>query len=326
MIERCPFASSDVLLASDSWYIQDDWSRHGLQGNVPLEGFYGSNNVTLCEQHNKWAKRAGIDAWVVSWWGRDRFSDDYFFEGMLRASNFGQIQFSMLYEFGALVSADFANPQTLQGMIDDLVYFKTHFFHLPNYYRVHGRPLVTLYLTRNYVNFKPEMVQQIQDAVGVEMFFVADTPYFGHNVDPFTATNGIVNGKPVFEAYTSYNMFTHPRVRDGEPATDYMFREGLPIYERWAAEVPYFPQVLPMYHDFRGHPQLVGNAAQMRQQLEKFACLNKPMGDKYPNILYMTSWNEWWEGSQLEPDMAGKYGFIFIDELRRFRDAGPANC
>jgi len=45
-------------------------SRH-----YPLDGAYDSHDPALIDRHCRWAKQAGIDAWIVSWWGHGSFCD-----------------------------------------------------------------------------------------------------------------------------------------------------------------------------------------------------------------------------------------------------------
>jgi hypothetical protein len=144
-------------------------------------------------------------------------------------------------------------------------------------------------------------------------------------MDPVTALNGIKDGKPIFEAYTAYNMYQSVLVREGERAVDYMLREALPIYDKWSQETVFFPHVLPKYWDFReGHKPLVGDAAGLLTQLEMFACLPRPTGYKneFPYLLFVTSFSEWWEGTSIEPDVKDEYGYTFLDMIRAFKDLG----
>jgi hypothetical protein len=169
------------------------------------------------------------------------------------------------------------------------------------------------------------MLEQVKKAVGKDVLFIADDPYFGHNVAPKTAQNGIKNGKPVFEAYTTYNMYEAVLVQEGESAANYMFREALPIFEQWSRETVFFPNVLPKYHDFRdGHPRLAGDAAGFLAQLQTFACLPRPSWYKneFPDLMFVTSFNEWWEGSSIEPDAKDVYGYKFLDTIKAFKDSG----
>jgi Glycosyl hydrolase family 99 len=305
------------------WFIRDDWNRHG-HADSPLLGLYGTDEPKVAEQHNTWAKRAGIDVWVVSWWGPDTMVEKHFRSGMLQATNLDPIQFCLHYESGgALPTFDFANGTiAIDGFIKDMKYMKSEYFSHPSYLRVNSRPVVVLYVTRRWLGFKSSMLDRVKNEVGEDIFFIANEPYFGNQQWLDQANNGIKDGKPVFESYTTYNMFENNKVREGETAKDFMFREGLPIFERWSKETIFFPNVLPMYHDFRGHKVLPGNASELIDQLEAFSCLPRPSwyDGRLPDMIFITTWNEWWEGSQVEPDIAGAYGFTFIDALKEFKD------
>jgi hypothetical protein len=120
-------------------------------------------------------------------------------------------------------------------------------------------------------------------------------------------------------------MYQFTRVKDGERAADYMFREALPVYQSWSNKTVYFPHVLPKYHDFReGHKPLVGDTDGFMQQLQVFACLPRPVWyqNEFPNLMFVTSFNEWYEGSQIEPDERFGYGYKFLDAIKLFKDSG----
>jgi glycoprotein endo-alpha-1,2-mannosidase len=178
----------------------------------------------------------------------------YFVNEMLRAKNIDKIKFCMLYEsMDALpVQANFGDGTlAIDKFTSDMLFFRDTYFGHPSYLHINGRPIVYVYVTRFWKNFEPLMLDKIKTAVGKDILFIADDPFFGHNTDPATAQNGIKDGKPVFEAYTAYNMYENELVREGERAVDYMLREALPIYEKWSRTTVFFPHVLPKYHDFR---------------------------------------------------------------------------
>jgi hypothetical protein len=351
------------------WYYQGDWSRHDIQ-NTPFLGFYGTDDPSIAEQHIEWAvHRAKISSWVVSWWGDDSLTKSHFDRGMLQANNIDQILFCMLYESKVLEGASFVDG-TAQAML--LTHFqsmqKDYFTH-PSYLRLNGRPVVVLYITRTIfgLGFGPEVLDEIRTALGEDIFFIADEPFFGNgHDDPRTAGNGIRpnTDRPLFDAYTTYNMYQGERVQLGETASDFMLREAMPIFERWSNETLFFPNVLPMYHDFRGNQPLIGNAEDFLRQLQAVVCLPRPtwytatttatttitattatsatttttasttsssisshessLYESYPDLVFVTSWNEWWEGSQIEPDDS-VYGFEFIDALAKFKKSVDTN-
>jgi hypothetical protein len=129
---------------------------------------------------------------------------------MLRAKNIDKIKFCMLYEsMDALpVQANFGDGTlAIDKFTSDMLFFRDTYFGHPSYLHINGRPVVYVYVTRFWKNFKPLMLEKIKTAVGKDILFIADDPFFGHNTDPATAQNGIKDGKPVFEAYTAYNMY-----------------------------------------------------------------------------------------------------------------------
>ena len=315
------------------WYAKNQWNRHGTHGHYPLLGNYSSDDTALAEQHIDWAvDRGGIDAWAVSWWNEKSPGAKRFVDGMLSAKNIDKIKFCMVYEaIGALPTRDFTNGTiALDKFISDMKYFRESYFSHSSYLRTNGRPVVYLYITRSYLNFDPSMLKTIKTAVGENILFIADEPYYKPQDAPETAKHGVRNGVPVFEAYTSYNMYQFSRVHEGEKAVDYMFREALPIYNRWSRETVFFPHVLPKYHDFReGHPQVVGDSEGLMTQLKTFACLPRPSwySKEFPDLMFVTSFNEWWEGSSVEPDMKQEYGFMYLDTIKAFKESGVwAKC
>lgn len=322
-----PTSPNDIMIISFyyPWYEESDWCVDDMQGSYPMLGFYGSDDQSIAEKHVDWAvDRGGIDAWAVSWSNRKNPSTEMFVQGMLRARNIDKIKFCMLYEtLGALPIRDFANGTlAIDRFIADMEYVRNNYFSHPSYLHINNRPVVYVYLARDWGNFTSEMLETVKKRVGQDILFIADIPFYGINRDPHSAVSGIMEGKPIFEAYTSYNMYEARLVQKGESATDYMLRESLPIFERWSNETVFFPHVLPKYHDYRnGHPKLVGDSAGLLKQLETFACLPRPSWyfNEIPNLLFVTTFNEWWEGSAIEPDIEEQYGFSFLDTIKAFK-------
>lgn len=295
-------------------------------------GHYGSQHVEIAEQHVEWALRAGIDAWVVSWVKESPNSN--FRQGMMQASNFDKLKYCLIWESMQALpkDRDFANETAIDAFVRDMILMRDHHFDHPGYLHVNSRPVVILYVTRGWSNFEPSMVEVVKQKVGVDIFFIADDPWFQETqADPFKAKHGIKNGTQVFDAYTTYNMYTEPDTHEGQTAVDYMTSpKVMNVLQQWSESTIFFPNVVPKYHDFRnkGGKPLIGDTMGLRTQLDKVACLPRPkdfVEGSVPNFIFVTSWNEWFEGSQIEPD-DGKgrrpYSFSFIDELRDFKETG----
>ncbi len=310
------------------WYVAGDraWSKYG-QDLRPLLGHYGSDEMSVAERHIEMAVRGGIDCLVVSWWKRNSPAAMKFLNTTLKASNIDQVKFAMLYESKGALTGGGSDGDFAVGAIDvfvsDLIYFKEKYFDHPSYFHINERPVVYVYLTRFWKNFTRDMLQTINDRVGSNILIIADNPYYDANSSPHTSPNGIRDNSPVFEVYTSYNMYQYTRVQFGERAVDYMLRHALPVYQQWSRDTVFFPHVLPKYRDFReGHKPLVGDTKGFARQLREFACLPRPAWyrNEFPNLMFVTSFNEWWEGSSVEPDK-DEYGYQYLDAIKSFKDS-----
>lgn len=79
--------------------------------------------------------------------------------------------------------------------------------------------------------------------------------------------------------------------------------------------VPYFPHVSIDWDNNPRFPGAVQAAVSgvTPQKFEKFLCKAKKYVDEHPNqppLVTINAWNEWAEGSYLEPDTEYGYGFL----------------
>lgn len=326
-----PAAGADekplVLAYYYPWYHKGDWTRHDYAG-TPVLGEYGTDDPKIAERHITWAADGGIDAFVVSWWGPDHLCAKHTATGLLRAKNLKRIRFCMIYEsLGRLDRADgkedakcdFADARVRKQFVDDLKHLRKTYFDHPQYLKVGDKPVVVLYVTRTFRGFDRATLEAAEKAAGVDVFAIADEPFFWDQADPTTARHGVdKDGRSVFDAYTPYNLFENQFVRDGESATDYVTRVGAPLYEKWSAKTVVYPKVMPSYKDFRGHKPLAGGIDGFVAQLDAAARIpNPPHLPQAPRMVFVTSFNEWWEGTTIEP--AKEYGSSYLDALVKWK-------
>lgn len=316
-----------VLAYYYPWYHKGDWTRHDYVG-TPLLGEYGTDDPAIATKHIDWAADGGIDAFVVSWWGPDHLCAQHMATGLLRAKNLKRIRFCMIYEsLGRLdkvdgnadAKCDFANETVRKQFVDDLKHLRKHYFNHAQYLKVGDKPVVVLYVTRTFRNFNRTTLDAAEKAAGVDVFVIADEPFFWDQADPTTARHGVdEDGRSVFDAYTPYNLFENQFVRDGESATAYVTRVGGPVYEKWSAKTVIYPKIMPSYKDFRGNKPLAGGVDGFVRQLEVAARMRNPPNRRdAPRMLFITSFNEWWEGTTIEP--AKEYGSSYLDALVKWK-------
>lgn len=115
----------------------------------PLSDFYDSNNETLIEVHIGMAREAGIDGFIVSWWGIDSFTDNatLHIKNVCEKNNF---KFTIYYE----------NTSSVDQTINDLVYILNNYANSSAWYKIDERPVIYVYgRARNQLN--PQMYWKI---------------------------------------------------------------------------------------------------------------------------------------------------------------------
>ena len=114
------------------WY--GNWSHWPPNGNItdhPLLGFYDSNNETLIKKHIDMAKEAGIDGFIVSWWGINSFEDNatLHIRNVCEQNNF---TFTIYYEI----------TSSIDQTINDLKYILNNYASSSAWYKIDGRPVI----------------------------------------------------------------------------------------------------------------------------------------------------------------------------------------
>jgi len=124
------------------WYgtnIYGHWSHWPPDGSTkitdhPLLGFYDSNNETLIEEHICMAKEAGIDGFIVSWWGINSFEDNatLHIKNVCERNNF---TFTIYYE----------NTSSVDQTINDLEYILNNYVNSSAWFKIDDRPVIYVY-------------------------------------------------------------------------------------------------------------------------------------------------------------------------------------
>lgn len=331
------------------------------QPKVPRWGYGDESEPRVMAQKIAAAADHGIDAFIFDWYYYDDgpFLDRPIDIGFLQAKNNHRLKFGLMwanhdweeiqpYKRGAppkLLFPGKVTPATFEKICDHVI--KDYFQH-PSYWRIDGRPYFSFYdLTKLLENFGSV------EATGAALDqFRAKARAAGL---PGLHLNAVVWGQPIlpgestqvdaaklvrelgFDSVTSYVWIHHvPLPRQ---VTDYDFVRDR-YFEYWSeAEkrfgVPYFPNVSmgwdsspraaqdDAFGDF-GYPfmnTIGGNTpARFRAALQKTKqrLMAQPSG---PRILNINCWNEWTEGSYLEPDMVN--GMKYLEAVRDVFGANP---
>jgi glycoprotein endo-alpha-1,2-mannosidase len=335
------------------WYDAAEWRKGYLGAQLappvgPLLGEYASGDPGVAAQHIAWASEFGIDVFVVSWEGRTSTTDGYLRAGLLSAPNLDDVRFALLYEsLAALDGRDHRvhfDAATIDRLVTDIEYVARRYFPHPRYLRLEGRPVLFLYVSRNFEGRHRDAIAALRrrvEGLGQALYLVGDE-VFWH------APRG--RRLRLFDAVTAYNMYDWPRRQFAGYAPPSTFLpEVTAQYRRYAAAtseagVAFVPSVLPGYND-RGvrlaedHYVLPRRLQAAGEEGGVFAEGLKAglavLGKRSP-LLLVTSFNEWHEWTQIEPTATGPattedasgahrytaglthqgYGFRYLEVLR----------
>lgn len=325
------------------------------QPRVPLWGYQDESQPDVMAQKIAAAADHGISAFIFDWYyyNDGPFLDRPIDRGFLKATNCARLKFAFMwanhdwleihpYHRGdpqKLLYPGRVTPETFARICDHLL---TDYFPRSNYWRIENKPYFSVY-----------EVQKLLDSFGsvaatraaLDQFRVkakaAGLP--GLHLNAVMWGNAILPGEKTvadparlvrdlgFDSVTSYVWVHH--VALPELKTDYNFARGR-YFDHWTRAatnygVPYIPNISVGWDsspradqsqtlDNSGYPfthTIQGNTPEnfrIALELARQRLLTEPRGLR---ILNLNCWNEWTEGSYLEPDTV--HGMAYLEAVRR---------
>lgn len=277
----------------------------------PVLGEYSADDPAIIDQHLVWCLEHGIRWLSVSWWGPLSGTDQALRNAILDAERFGDIEFSILYETkGRLEDFNFDMDDFLarQRLTEDLLYLEEQYFAEDNYLHLDGRPVVFVYIANALRGDLPAAFSAVYDALETEPYLLADIS-FQQPASSFPITQ-------VADAVTDYNPYAaRPDIED---VFHDHYATGNKILHLGseAAEVGYVPVVIPGYNDTgipdsqrEDNPVLEATPDRFARVIER---AGPHLGDA--EAVLVTSFNEWYENTQIEPYEA--YGTEYLEITR----------
>jgi len=301
------------------WYRQEHWRPLlPFADRTPLLGFYDDNEPEIADWHIYWAGSAGIDFFIYDWyWERgQRHHEGALHLGYMQSHLKSRLKYCILW-------ANHNRPGThsTADLLDVTRYWIDNYFRDPDYYRLGGRPVVVV--------FAPGSIRKdLGGSTEVRHGFDAMRALCSeHGVAPvfLVACMGWPSDIPDLQrdGYDAVSGYNHPAVA-GSHSTRAGYEAQTEGYrELWQAASeaegsPYIP-VLSAGWDSRpwhGESALVVPG----RTPDRFAAHladAKGFVDKHPvdgaKLLFIEAWNEWGEGSYIEPHR--HYGFGYLDAI-----------
>ena len=293
-------ADPPVLAFYYAWFDQNSWVA-GRSVDSPVEPYNSADRATI-ERHVAQAQSAGIDAFVQSWYGPQESNNQ-------TETNFRTLlDVAAATNFKAAVDVEttgpfFADAAAVTDALTTLL--ATHTQH-PAYLRYQGRPVIFFWRQQR--------------------FSVEEWATIRNQVDPGRVTLWIAEGtdlayQSVFDGHHLYSIAW------ADSPVDQLARWGNQVRSYAAdnqAERLWVATAMPGYDDTR-QPR-ANTFAVPRRNGDYYRQTWQGAVASRPDMIIITSFNEWPEGTHLEPSQA--YGNQYLELTRELvtglRGAAPA--
>ncbi len=264
-----------------AWFDEQTWTPDHV-ADIPAET-YVSRDPNAIARHIDQANSAGIDSFVVSWLGPGNPTDERF-KMMLDIAGGKNFSATIDFEANRYASRD--------ALISALTYVRDQLMPHGAFARVNGKPVLF---------FWREQVRSVDE--WAEIRNIVDP-----NRDQIWIAEGVnIAYQRVFDGHHLYSIAWSPDV-------NYTLSDWSKRVRRAGAEKLWVATVMPGYDDTR------------TSRADKFA-RNREDGNFYrstwnaaiasrPDMVVITSFNEWVEGSMIEPSVT--YGNLYLDLTREY--------
>lgn len=312
---------------------------HG-QPKVPLWGYTDEADPKVMATKIDAAADNGVDVFIFDWYYhaqgkyRGTFLERALNQGFLKASNKSRLSFCLMWaNHGLGDSPGEINRQGFEEMIPHIV--NDYFVH-PCYWKIDGKVVFSIYEVDTFIRGFGDIARaadglkyfskqaEAAGLRGIHLNLIDCRLQLYENPAEVVKQLGA-------ESVTSYT-WVHRVGFAGFPATDYE-HFSLHYFERWDRErdyfgVPYFPNVTMGWdptprmdpeakHDGSGYPNdpvITGNTPERFHKALRKAQSRAIQLPANSRIVTINAWNEWGEGSYLEPDT--RHGKAYLEAIR----------
>jgi hypothetical protein len=272
------------------WYHSADWNNAELRDH-PASTYVSSDRQVIARQIDQ-AKSAGIDGFIASWWGPGDYTDKNL-KTLLDVAQ--QKDFKVFIYFETLQSS---GPLSADEIYRWLSYAIPAYRDAPAYMKWDGKPVIAFYNSglvplATWKDVFARLRAQGMDLAGLAMGLDAA------NLDVFDGyhTYGVITINDLGQAYGQA-----ARAARNDPLL-----ADQPAPKLWAATIQ------PGY-DERLIPGRAGLVVDRKDGTYYQSTIQAALGSN-PDWIFITSWNEWWENTYIEP------GQMFGDQYLQLTQA-----
>ncbi|MGC8717741.1 MAG: glycoside hydrolase family 99-like domain-containing protein [bacterium] len=250
--------------------------------DTPILGEYDSWDPKIIEQHLIWAEKAGIDVFICSWWGRSDYTDEAFSIVLAQIEKLdSKVKICPYIE---QVNGD-------DSAVEEIEYILKNYGYSKAFFKLENKPVIFVYSRA----MKQANWQAVKNRIKGEIILIAD-------------------GKTNSNAFEGIHEYNPARLVDANNLSMIKaYYEGLVSFCRVNNKICALT-VIPGYDDShirRPKPLIVD-----RMGTKLYSTLWKYAINSNPNWIIITSFNEWHEGSEIEP--SEEYGDTYINLTKEY--------
>jgi len=251
----------------------------------PVLGYYDSYSTDVIRSHIEWAKEARIDGFIVSWWGIGS-GEDIAMDYILKCAQDENFLIAIYYE----------PENNKEGILKDLRYIYNKYCNNSSFLKIDGRPVIFFYERSLKSLSSDEWLSVFEELSNenIKLISIADN----------------LSGEFIsaFDGIHTYN----PSFWDLE-GLELKYNMARTITMTWGKL--FCATVISGYNDtYARKPGLSfpRDDGRLYEKIWDIAINSRP------NMILITSFNEWHEGTEIEP--SEEYGYRFIKLTKEFSD------
>lgn len=263
----------------------------------PLAEPYDSSDPVVLDYHALLMKYSGIEGVLVDWYGSrsGAASTEALFEAMKRAG----LELAIVYEDRNNLDGASSESQKIKWGQDDMVYLYNNFFKKPNYTTIDGKPLLMCFgpIEISTENFKraPTLWSEIFSPLTVRKMTPCFLALYGASKNANDDRNKNAMGE-----FTWVNANNAAFIDNLKTKFDYYMGSAYPGFKDYYKEGGWGDNITPV--DYR-------DGQEFRDQLAV-------ADEKEIPMLQLVTWNDFGEGTQIEPTVED--GFKYLEIVQDF--------
>jgi hypothetical protein len=277
--------------------------------DYPLLGAYDSQDPAVIGSQISLARQAGIDGFISSWWGIGDFTDHSF--SVL-------LQVAQRMNFSVTIYYETVRNLTSSEMVKELSYVVRQYGSNPAFLKANGLPVIFVYAVGAYgrnATYWLDVRKGLESNVG-PVYLVGDL-----------TDESFIN---VFDGFHNYIQLNCSQMTENYNFFAQDMSTGLPDIS-WNSALNYVEHGTPLpvekkslfFTVIPGNDRLGANRTGGgpvllvdRQGGKTYAGFWAAAISSNASGVLITSWNEWHEGTEIEPSL--QYGFTYINLTRQY--------